>query len=222
MTAERNVMRAAVFLGPSLSPALASKELDAEYLPPIQRGDIDALLSRPVPPEVIGIVDGRFLSSLSISPKEVLSAVDEGVRVYGSSSMGALRAAECAPWGMIGVGRIYQAYASGAVDADDEVAIVYDEETGTAASDPMINLRFAVAAAVERGLVTAGTGAVFVDAAKKLYFPDRTVRNVLRVVEPALPAGEHEALTRFFAIEAPDTKADDARLLLGAIREYLG
>ncbi|MCA2227194.1 TfuA-like protein [Nonomuraea aurantiaca] len=215
-------MRAAVFLGPSLSPALALKELEAEYLPPIQRGDIDALLRRPEPPEVIGIVDGRFLSSLSISPKEVLGAVDQGVRVYGSSSMGALRAAECAPWGMIGIGRIYEAYASGAVDADDEVAIIYDEETGAAASDPMINLRFAVDAAVERGLVTAETGATFVDAAKKLYFPERTARNTLRVVEPDLPTDEHEALARFFAFEAPDTKADDALLLLAAIREYLG
>ncbi|MET7328989.1 TfuA-like protein [Nonomuraea sp. NPDC005650] len=215
-------MRAAVFLGPSLSPALALRELEAEYLPPIQRGDIDALLRRPEPPEVIGIVDGRFLSSLSISPKEVLTAVDQGVRVYGSSSMGALRAAECAPWGMIGIGRIYEAYASGAVDADDEVAIIYDEETGAAASDPMINLRFAVDAAVDRGLITAGTGATFVDAAKKLYFPERTARNTLHVVKPALPAGEHEALARFFASEAPDTKADDARLLLAAIREYLG
>ncbi|WP_308402656.1 TfuA-like protein [Streptomyces sp. AC550_RSS872] len=210
-----------VFLGPSLSPAQAAEVLDAEYLPPVQRGDIDALLRRPEPPEVIGIVDGKFLSSLSISPKEVLNAVDRGTRVYGSSSMGALRAAECAPWGMVGIGRIFEAYATGAVDADDEVAIVFDEESGAAFSDPMVNLRFAIEAATERQVISPDSAEVFLTAAKGLYFPERTVRNTLRVIIGEVSPAEHEALTRFFADGAPDTKADDARLLLTAIREYL-
>src|SRR5688572_16513266 len=95
--------RAAVFVGPSLDRETAARELDAEFLPPVKRGDIRSLLLRNERPEAIGIVDGKFLQSLSISPKEILEAIDEGLRVFGSSSMGALRAAECNTYGMIGI-----------------------------------------------------------------------------------------------------------------------
>ncbi len=37
----------------------------------------------------------------------------KGVKVYGSSSMGALRASELDEFGMVGVGRIYECYRSG-------------------------------------------------------------------------------------------------------------
>ncbi|MGV9708646.1 TfuA-like protein [Streptomyces sp. NPDC003483] len=36
-----------------------------------------------------------------------------GVKAIGAASIGALRAAELAPFGMFGVGRIYTAYARG-------------------------------------------------------------------------------------------------------------
>jgi TfuA protein len=70
-------MRAAVFI----DRTTAAAALTAEFLPPVERGDIDRLLDRERPPEVIGIVDGKFLQALSVSPKEVLRAV------------------ECEPWG---------------------------------------------------------------------------------------------------------------------------
>ncbi|MEV4443790.1 TfuA-like protein, partial [Streptomyces sp. NPDC049577] len=159
-------MRPVVFLGPSLDHASAARELDAEFLPPVARGDIDALLARPGRPPAVGIVDGRFLGSLCVSPKEVLRAVDQGVPVYGSSSMGALRAVECAPYGMTGVGRVFDAYASGEVDEDDEVALVYDPRTLRAASEPLINLRFAVRAGVEAGVLDAEVAARFLAIAK--------------------------------------------------------
>ena len=58
---------------------------------------------------------------MSISPKEVLRAIDAGITLYSSSSMGALRAVECAPYGMTGVGMIY-------------------EETGRPVSEPLVNM----------------------------------------------------------------------------------
>ena len=81
-------MRAVVFCGPSLSHADAAQVLDVEYLPPVGKGDLDQLLAQERPPDLIGIVDGRFFQSLAISPKEILRAIDAGVTVYGSSSMG--------------------------------------------------------------------------------------------------------------------------------------
>ncbi|MEV0124984.1 TfuA-like protein [Streptomyces sp. NPDC050703] len=214
-------MDAVVYLGPSLPLAAAAEELDAEYLPPIARGDLAELLRRPEPPKAVGIVDGKFLSTLCVSPKEVLEVVDRGVKVFGSSSMGALRAAECHHWGMVGVGRIFEAYRSEEVDADDEVAIAFDEETGAPISEPLVNLRFAVAAARESAVVGPATAEAFLRAATGLYFPQRTARAALHAIRGAVPDAEHDALARYFATTAPDTKADDARLLLRAVREYL-
>ncbi len=47
-----------VFIGPSLPLAEAREILDADYHPPIARGDITALLNDP--PDIIGIIDGVF------------------------------------------------------------------------------------------------------------------------------------------------------------------
>ena len=54
--------------------------------------------------------------------KKIMHLIDSGVTVIGAASMGALRAAELDAYGMLGVGRIYQMYASGEICGDDEVA----------------------------------------------------------------------------------------------------
>lgn len=214
-------MNAVIYLGPSLPRAAAEQELAAEYLPPIARGDLAELLRRRELPAAVGIIDGKFLSTLCVSPKEVLELVDRGVKVFGSSSMGALRAAECHHWGVVGVGAIFEAYRTGEVDADDEVAVVFDEMTGAPLSEPMVNLRFAIRAALASGVVRSASAEAFLQAAKDTYFPQRTARAALRDIRGRVPESEHEALTRFFASAAPDTKADDARLLLRAVRTFM-
>ncbi|SNT64607.1 hypothetical protein SAMN05421812_117130 [Asanoa hainanensis] len=206
-----------VFVGPSLHGAAALERTDIEFLPPVRRGDIDALLARDAPPPAIGIVDGAFFQSLSVSPKEVLRALDVGVRLYGSSSIGALRAVECAPYGMVGVGQIYEAYQSGRINADDEVAITYDDETGRALSEPLVNLRFAVAAAEAAGVVDGALAERFLILAKRRYFPERTVALIVRDLAAEVGAGACEPLRRFLVETAPDTKRDDGLLLLDLV-----
>ncbi|MFD6950252.1 hypothetical protein A6A08_02420 [Nocardiopsis sp. TSRI0078] len=213
-------MRPVIFLGPSLDHESAARILDAEYLPPIARGDIDALLAREVPPSAIGIVDGRFLDSLSISPKEVLRAVDAGIPTFGSSSMGALRAAECAAFGMRGVGHVYEAYASGEIEADDEVAIVFDPTSLRALSRPMVDLRFAVRRGVEEGMIEAGAAELFLEAAKSLHFPRRTVGNALTVAKGDIGASAGEAIEKYFATDAPEVKREDALRLLQVVHQH--
>jgi len=194
--------------------------LDARYLPPIRRGDLDAVL-REGRPDAIGIVDGQFFQSFSISPKEVLRAMDAGIRVFGSSSMGALRAAELAPYGMVGVGRIAALFTSGELDADDEVAMVYDGTTLAPVSDPMVNLRIAFDAAAERGVISASTRQRLVDEAKQLFYPERSFRRVLALAGAEVPAEERVALETFLKTDAPDAKRDDARELLRHMSVYL-
>ncbi|GAA1861089.1 TfuA-like protein [Asanoa iriomotensis] len=209
--------RPAVFVGPSLHGAAALKRTDIEFLPPVRRGDIDALLARAAPPPVIGIIDGAFFQSLSVSPKEVLRAIDAGVRTYGSSSIGALRAVECAPYGMVGVGRIYQEYQSGRINADDEVAITYDDETGRAVSEPLVNLRFAVAAAEVAGVVDAALAGRFLVLAKRRYFPERTIALIMRDLVAEVGEAACGPLRHYLDHVAPDTKRDDGLQLLDLV-----
>ncbi|MEV4813556.1 TfuA-like protein [Micromonospora avicenniae] len=211
--------RAVVFAGPSIDAATVAGLAPVEVRPPVKRGDIDLLLAESEPPTHIGIVDGQFLQGLMISPKEVLRAIDRHpgtVRVFGSSSMGALRAAELADEGMVGVGQVFEMYRSGTVDADDEVAITFDPESLRALCEPMVNIRVAISAAVDRAVISAASGAIVVAAAKELYFPDRTYARILRLpaVREKVSDPELMALREFLDTEAPDAKRDDAVALL--------
>src|SRR4051794_12155361 len=118
-----------VFTGPTLSPEAARAELDAAYLPPVSQGDVYRVaLQRPW---AIGIIDGYFERVPAVWHKEILWAMSRGIHVFGSASMGALRAAELAPFGMVGIGEIFEAYQSGTLEDDDEVAVAHGyAETG--------------------------------------------------------------------------------------------
>src|ERR1017187_1273794 len=141
-------MKVAIFLGPSLPVTEARQILDATYLPPAGQSD---LLSAAIElqPDVIGLVDGVFLQSLSVWHKEILFALKRGIRIYGSRSMGALRAAETDAFGMIGVGQVYRMYASGELMDDDEVALSHGshDQGYKPLSLPMVNVRATLRAA---------------------------------------------------------------------------
>lgn len=210
-------MRAVIFIGPSVEPELVRSRFSEDIRAPIRRGDLDAVLREPDPPRHVGIVDGEFLQALAVTPKEVVRALDCGVRVYGASSIGALRAAECAPFGMVGVGRIFNLYASGKLDADDEVAVTHDPLTFRPLSEAMVNMRIALEAAVAAGIVLPATGKKAIAAAKSLYFPSRTYPNLLRRIGPALSPPERAALSGFLTRPVPDQKRADALALIDAI-----
>lgn len=192
-----------VYLGPTLGRADAERVLDAEYLPPICRGDLARL-----PNEVrfVGIIDGEFYQSLAVSPKEVLTLIRRGVTVAGASSMGALRAAETYKLGTLGVGRIFEMFRDGILDADDEVAVVYDPETYRPLCDPLVNLRAALHMAEADGVIDELEEAELITGLRALYFPERSYRS-LEALCPRLSG-------YFRSITLPDVKRSDALELL--------
>ena len=209
-----------VYLGPSLSAEDARPLLDADYRPPIRRGDIDQLLKRSEVPKIVGVIDGTFFQSFAISPKEMLPALEQGIVMLGSSSMGALRAVELAPHGMIGVGRVFEMYMTGEVEADDEVALVFDAETGRAHSLPMVNVRVALDAARKDGIITAAEEKELVRLLKEQYFPQRTYPMMFRLASEAgaISAETRGRLETFLKNGAPDAKSDDAIRLLQEVK----
>src|SRR4051795_6166004 len=109
--------RYVVFVGPSLPRAEVAALLpDAEIRPPVRHGD---LLRLDVGAEdAVLIIDGLFLQTASVRHREIMYLLQRGVTVAGSSSMGALRAAELWPYGMRGFGEVFRLYRDGEIDGD--------------------------------------------------------------------------------------------------------
>ena len=168
--------RVVVFVGPSAPVADRPVSRRIQWRPPIRRGDLAAL---PRTVKTVGIVDGEFDQSLAVAPREILALLGRGVHVLGSSSMGALRAAELHDSGMRGVGRIFEMYRDEEVTADDEVALIFDPWSLRALSEPLVNVRCAVKRAEAASVITRDEARAIVDAALTLPYRARTYRRIL-------------------------------------------
>jgi hypothetical protein len=210
-----------VFLGPSLPLADARAELDAVFLPPAKQADVITAV-RVHQPRAIALIDGEFGQSLSVWHKELLYALNLGIPVFGSSSMGALRAAETSEFGMVGVGRVYEMYADGTLTDDDEVALSHgrDEAGYRAFSVPMVNIRATLAAAHSAGIIDTSAHDRLIAHAKALFFPERTWGQIWRAAETGGVSVDAISAARIFvASNAVDVKREDALLLLRTLRE---
>jgi hypothetical protein len=204
-----------VFLGPSLPERNARELVDATFLPPADRGAVHGALFRN--PQVIVLLDGVFHGSPSVWPRELLDAIEDGITVIGAASMGALRAVELAPFGMIGCGQVYRWYRDGVIEADDEVALLHsDEESGyRALSEPLVNIRATLSAAARAGCLTGPRAAELVEYARLLHYPDRCWPGLLNsAITARWPAEVTSALAAFVSIGRRDVKRADARTAL--------
>ncbi len=217
-------MSAAVFLGPSLSRAEAEAILAADYLPPVRQGDIYRLV-RERRPEAIAIIDGYFQEVPSVWHKEILWAIDQGIPVFGAASMGALRAAELDRHGMVGVGKVYEAYSSGCYvpygdevfEDDDEVAVIHGpaELNYPALSDAMVDLRETLAAAAHKGVIDPALRDRLVAAFKRRFYHNRSFEALPEVLdELGVAAGVGEALHAWLPQGRVSQKRADALALL--------
>lgn len=213
-------MNAIVFLGPSLPECDARRILRASYRPPVSQGDvIRAAAERP---RVIGIVDGYFERVPAVWHKEILWAMSRGIHVVGAASMGALRAAELAAFGMVGVGAIFEGFAGGDLEADDEVAIAHAAAADgfRALSEAMVNIRTTLHAAARDGVIGEATRAALEGIAKAAFYADRCYPLLFSEGERAgLPSAELAALRAFLPRGRVDQKRLDALALLHMVKE---
>jgi len=217
-------MSLCVFLGPSLPLDEARTILSATYLPPVRRGDVlEAVLRHDA--TTIAIVDGYFEAVPSVWHKELLWALERGVAVYGAASMGALRAAELSQFGMVGIGRIFDAYVcgrfapfDGPFEDDDEVAVIHGPaEIGYAASDAMVDMRATLAAAAEAGIIDGDTMHRLAAAAKAIFYKRRTWKGVLEAAD--LPETTRSALRDWVGDNRVSQKRLDTIALLRHLRD---
>jgi hypothetical protein len=186
-------------------------------LPPARAGDVLAVL--PERPLAIALVDGVFDTTPSVWHHELALALDAGVAVFGAASMGALRAVELAPLGVVGVGTVFRWYRDGVIDDDAEVALLHgDAEHGfRPLTLPLVAVRAAAEAAREEGVLSAREARALVSAGGTIHYRERSWRAVLAA---ARLTGAALARLRAFLPRAPDPKAEDAEACVRAAAEY--
>jgi hypothetical protein len=207
--------RAVVFVGPCLNePDFIAIDNDRiELLPPIRRGDLPKTVDAGY--QTIGIIDGEFLHSLAVSPKEVLAALESGCRIIGGSSMGALRAAELDVYGMEGIGTIYDWYRTGVVTRDDDVGLIFsrlDTRDYRTTTVPMVNVRWAMLEFKRLGLLPADRRRRISGAARRMHWTERTWPRVCEVA--GLDAETCQSVLSWTANPDNDLKRLDALLVL--------
>jgi len=209
-----------VFGGLSLRPDdMLARRLQTILLPPASCGDI--LAAKRLQPKIIALIDGVFLHKAAVWHKEILLAMESGIRVYGSSSIGALRAAELYPFGMIGVGNIFHQYLTGELVDDDEVALEFiDTPWGIApVSDAMVNIRASVARATTEGYLKTEEGEALLAYNKRMHFSERNlIRSLKTVLESARSQDDIKRLEQHFENGGfVDQKHEDAVALISSL-----
>lgn len=193
-----------------------------QFLAPVAEGDIFRLV--PHKPKVIGIIDGYFENVPSVWHKEILYAMSQGIHVLGASSMGALRGAELARFGMEGVGAIFQAYHDGFLNDDDEVAVVHGpEELGfPLLSEAMVNIRTTIDRAAKDGVFSESEAEALTSIAKELHYKDRRYSTITSQAEDF--GIDKDVLRRFLnwlQENRKDQKLEDALALVDKVVENL-
>lgn len=212
-------MKAIIFLGPSLSHLEARKILEADYRPPVKRGDLIPIYSEN--DVVVGIIDGVFFSDSAVGHREILGLLERGITVVGGGSMGALRASELKDFGMIGVGKIFEAYSSGIIEGDDEVAIVFNPETLEPLSEALINIRYNLESAANSGIISETQSEVIMRELKAIYFPERSYEKTLEIAHKNLKKNEFTRLREYLIKQSKDLKKSDAELVIATIKNLI-
>ena len=212
-----------IFLGPSLSHAKAKRIFsDADYRPPAKKGDFLRLAVDPNV-RIVGFVDGVFLQDYPPTPIEVYQLVrKEGMVLAGAASLGALRAVELEKFGMIGIGKIFQLYKTGRINADDEVAVTFVPEGDyQLQSEAMIDIRYNLFLAHKKGIISRQAKKMLAKVAKEIYFPHRTYPSIIQeanVKHPAF-AGEIESFQNYISSNRKSLKELDAIRLVKYIKK---
>jgi hypothetical protein len=213
--------RAVIFTGNSISHEDARKILRANYQPPVRRFQLEKFVQKGY--KVIGIIDGIFFDRAAVGHREILSALNAGVKVIGGASMGALRASELDTHGMIGVGKIYEWYRDGVIESDDEVAVSTNPDTFEPISVPLVNIRETLKAAFASGLLSKEEHSGLLQLAIDTYYPDRSYLGLVNegAKRGLFPEEKKKIILDFCASNEVDVKREDAILVLETVKKLI-
>jgi hypothetical protein len=196
-------------------PSLAKGSRDLQQLPaiivrgPAARGDVARAALEGA--NAIGIVDGVFEDTMSVWHKEILFALFSGIAVGGAASMGALRAAECAAFGMVGIGSVCKRYQTGDLTDDADVAQIHaPAELGyQPLSEPWVNIEPTLDKMKCEGLITIDELQALSKTARQLHFKERTYCQILESAS-LMSIERRQKLLAWVSVNAVDQKRIDA------------
>jgi hypothetical protein len=168
----------------------------------------------------VGIADGYFGNVAPVWHKEILWALSRGVIVMGGASMGALRAAELAAYGMIGVGSAYRLFRHGVLTDDDEVCLIHlpREFKYRPLSIPMVNFRITLRRMKCKKMLRPDGEVALISELKALHFSERTRENFATIAINLFGASEGRTLSVNLDREYVDVKHNDCKALIKAMR----
>lgn len=200
-----------VYLGPSLDRQTAQQILpEAHYHPPVRCGDLISLLR--LSPKKIIIIDGFYESVPAAWHKEILLAMELGVAVWGAASIGALRAAELYQFGMQGFGQVFDAFKTGVLTDDDEVAVLHgDVQNGfSAINDSMVNIRYTCQEAWDKKIISNAMQARLIAYCKEQFYPYRSLMKAAVQLASDYPLESDRFITWLGEHGMVDIKRQDA------------
>jgi len=202
-----------IFVGPTLPDAADLVDDDIGVRPPACQGDIFEAVRQGA--NVIGLIDGNFEQVSPVWHKEILHALSQGVKIGGAASMGALRAAECSPYGMEGIGSIYRLYACGTLLDDADVAQLHAprELRYLSLSVPMVNVTATLEKLNADGRIDGEEAAALEDAARLIFFKDRTYQAIIDRAALTGPRRKAEILDLLLTREVNQKRLDALELL---------
>jgi hypothetical protein len=210
-----------IFLGPSLSTEKAKKILEADYRKPAKKGDLLQLVFKET--NIVGLIDGFFLQDYPPTPIEVYNLLrKKGTKVYGSSSLGALRAVELSKYGMIGVGKIFNLFRNGIIDSDDEVAVTFTDYSNFK-SEALIDIRYNLFLAHKSKVIDTEAKRIILKISKQTYFPYRTYNDILdksKLKHPEI-SSQIEKFREYVQTNRRSLKEEDAVLLLKQVKKHI-
>lgn len=209
--------RAVIFVGPSLTEP-RPRPTGIEYRPPAIRGDL--LHATQEGFHTIALVDGQFLQNLAVTPTEVRQVAELGIKLLGAASLGALRACE-SPRHMIGIGKVYDWFCQGYLNADDEVAGTYDPHTQQTIAYPLVIARIAAQIAVKRSVLDSSQAEFIIGEIASMPFYERCAPNIEAVLDQLGRPALTEQFLDILKSDEANVKRQDALKLIRAIAKDL-
>lgn len=167
-----------LFAGPSLTDKARTliEKKGVELRAPVQRNDIYKILKTGFRENIV-IADGVFHQVIAVGHAEIRTAIEQGCKVYGLSSMGAIRAYEMRHLGMVGFGQVYNWFFQMEDFQDDELALFhFPAPSFKPITEPMVHFRACVKSLVENDIIKDSLAKFIIDELKSKYYSDRTLK----------------------------------------------
>ncbi|MDD1692600.1 MAG: TfuA-related McrA-glycine thioamidation protein, partial [Methanoregula sp.] len=104
-------------------------------------------------------------------------------------------------------------------ESDDEVALVFDPESGLALSEPLINIRCTLKRALDTRVIGPAAHDALLLSARSLFYPKRTYQAIVSAVGDALDEKTRDRFLNWVISGACDQKREDAVAALEYIRD---